>query len=98
MGARTSHEARSRVAVNSLPRDEHGGVTGRPTDGPAKEHRLGAEMPLRVIEEDAVMDGDRAGHPGPFGHGVVRCVMQLDAERSDEAGQPDLLEDESDRA
>ena len=55
-------------------------------------------MPLRVIEEDAVVDGDRTGHPGPFGHGVVRCVMQLDAERSDEAGQPDLLEDESDRA
>jgi hypothetical protein len=55
-------------------------------------------MPFRVIEEDAVVDGDHTGHPGPFGHGVVRCVMQFDAERSDEAGQSDLLEGESDWA
>ena len=97
-------DRRPHLATGPQPRrgdlahaDEGPRLQGGTADRPPKEQRLGSDMPLRVVEEGAVVDRHDAGHGRPFGHRVVRRVVDHDAERPEEAGEAGLLEEQSAR-
>jgi hypothetical protein len=50
-----------------------------------------------MIEEGAVVNGDDAGHGSSCGHGVVRPVVDLHAERIEQAGKANLFEGQAGR-
>ena len=74
--------------------DERPGTECSAADRRAEERRLGTQVPFGMVEEGAVVDRHRAGHRRPRRHGVVRPVMDLHVERTQERGKAELFEGE----
>ena len=66
--------------------------------GPAEQRDLRPFVPLRMVEEGAVVDGDDLRQPGQLRHGVVRPVVNVEVMLPQEARQSDLLPGEAGRA
>jgi len=58
---------------------------------PAEQHGLAAFVPLGVVEEGAVVDGDHDGAAGALGHRVVRPVVDVGRLTVEQPSEGELL-------
>ncbi len=74
------------------------GAAGRHGDGPTEHDDLAPLVPLGMVEEREVVDGDDARDPGALGHRVVRTVVHVDRLGCDQTRKSHLLPDETGRS
>ncbi len=78
--------------------DHGGGPAGGHPDGPAEQQDLRPLVPVGLLEEAQVVDGDHGGHRRSLGHGVVGPVVHVDGPSGQQRGEPDLLPGQAEQA